>query len=271
MKAKVIRSLALLTWILLTYSFGAESESEEGLQNRFDQLAKALSPFLALATPNGNEGNHALDLQVSILEVSGLASELKGRRLHIFFESPDKVLAEIPAPNGSITIGRNGDKIWGFPSKQLQPLLDRLPSEPAKKKKPAKFSGLHLTQAEAILLPALLTVRTAGSVNVGGSTFRVLDVGAMPELKLTGWSARVWIRPENETIAQIAVHSPSWNATLLIEKADFSVSLPPETWEPTADQRDETVEIPMKAPMPLLDRLWHPAPATPKPTPVLSN
>ena len=224
-------------------------------------------PAHRFATPNGNEGSHALDLQVSILQVSGLASELKGRRLHIFFEPPDKVLAQIPAPTGDITIGRNGDKVWGFPGKQLQPFVDRLPAEAAKKKKQAKFSGLHFTQAEAVLLPALLTVRTAGSVNVGGSTFRVLDVGVMPELKLTSWSARVWIRPENETIAQIAVHSPSWNATLLIEKADFSVSLPAETWESTADQRADTVEIPMKAMLPLLDRLWRATPATPTPTP----
>jgi hypothetical protein len=262
MKAKVIRSLVLLTWMLLTHSIGAESEKA----NRFDLLAKALSPFIALATPNGNDGNHALDLQVSILETSGLAPELKGGRLHISFEAPDKLLAQIPTPSGVITIGRHGDRIWAFPGKQLQPLLDRLPAQAAKKKKRTKLSGFHFTPVEAILLPALLSVRDAGSVNVGGSAFRVLDVGLMPELKLTGWSARVWIRPENETIAQIAVHSPSWSATLLIEKTDFARSLPPETWEPTADQRTEMVEIPLRALMPLFERLWRVGSATPAPS-----
>jgi hypothetical protein len=87
----------------------------------------------------------------------------------------------------------------------------------------------------------------------------------MPELKLTGWSARVWIRPDNESIAQIAVHSPPWNATLLIEKTDFAVSFPWETWEPTPDQRAEMLEIPMRALMPLLDRLWRVGPAAPTP------
>lgn len=265
MKAKVIRSLSLLTWMLLVHSFRAEAE--ETPQNRFDLLAKAISPFIALATPNGNDGNHALDLQISILETSGLAPELKGGRLHISLEAPDKLLAQVPTPGGVLTIGRNGDQVWAFPGKQLQPLLDRLPAEPAKKRKQTKFGGLHITQVEAVLLPALLTVRNAGSVNVGGSTFRVLDVGLMPELKLKDWSARVWIRPENDSIAQIAVHSPSWSATLLIEKIDFAVSLPPETWEPTADQRAEVVEIPMKTLMPLLDRLWRAAPATPTPAP----
>ena len=259
MKAKVIRSLFLLTWILLAHSIGAQPE--EASQNRFDLLAKALSPFIALATPNGNDGNHALDLQVLILETSGLAPELKGGRLHISFEAPDKLLAQIAAPGGVITIGRHGDNVWAFPGKQLQPLLDRLPAEATKKR--TKLSGFHFTQAEAVLLPALLTVRAAGSVSVGGSTFRVLDVGLMPELKMTGWSARVWIRPENESIAQIAVHSPSWSATLLIEKTDFAVSFPPETWEPIADQRTDLVEIPMRALMPLLERLWRVAPATP--------
>ena len=259
MKAKVIRSLFLLTWTLLAHSIDAQPE--EASQNRFDLLAKALSPFIALATPYGNDGNHALDLQVLILETSGLAPELKGGRLHISFEAPDKLLAQISAPSGVITIGRHGDKVWAFPGRQLQPLLDRLPAEARTKQ--TRLSGFHFSQAEAVLLPALLTVRAAGSVNVGGATFRVLDVGLMPELKMTGWSARVWIQPENETIAQIAVHSPSWNATLLIEKANFSVSLPPETWEPTADQRAEMVEIPMRALMPLLERLWHATPATP--------
>jgi hypothetical protein len=265
MKAKVIRSLFLLTGTLLAHSTRAQPEEA----NRFDLLAKALSPFIALATPAGNDGKHALDLQVSILETSGLAPELKGKRLHILFEAPDKVLAQIPAPTGIITIGRNGDKVWAFPGRQLQPLLDRLPTKAAKKKKQrTKLSGFHFSPAEAILLPALLTVRAAGSVTVGASTFSVLDVGLMPELKLTDWSARVWIRPENESIAQIAVHSPSGNATLLIEKADVAVSFPPETWEPTADQRAEMVEIPMKTLTPLLERLWR---ATPTPTPVPSS
>ncbi|MEP6686270.1 MAG: hypothetical protein ABJB22_05785 [Verrucomicrobiota bacterium] len=265
MKGKVIRSFVVLTCTLLAHSICAEPEASPQ-QNRFDLLAKALSPFIALATPNGNDGNHALDLQVSILETSGLPPELKGKRLHISFEAPDKVLAQIPTPSGIVTIGRHDDKVWAFPGKQLQPLLDRLPAEAAKKKKQRmKLSGLHFSQAEAILLPALLTVRAAGSVTVGGSTFRVLDVGLMPELKLKEWSARVWIRPENESIAQIAVHSPSGSATLLIEKTDFAVSFPLETWEPTADQRAEMVEIPMKALMPLLERLWRVAPATPSP------
>jgi len=249
--------------MLFTHSIGAESEKT----SRFDLLAKALSPFIALATPNGNDGNHALDLQVSILETSGLAPELKGGRVHIFFEAPDKLLAQIPAPSGVITIGRNGDKVWASPGKQLQPLLDRLPDEAAKKKKKrTKLIGFHFTQAEAVLLPALLTVRDAGPVTVGGSTFRVLDVGLMPEMKVIGWSARVWIRPENETIAQIAIHSPSWNATLLIEKSEFAVSLPPETWAPTADQRAEMVEVPLQAVMPLLERLWRATPTTPTPS-----
>jgi hypothetical protein len=263
MKAKVIRSLSLLTWTLLAHSIDARPE--EAPQNRFDLLAKALSPFIALATPNGNDGNHALDLQVLILETSGLPPELKGGRLHISFEAPDKLLAQVPTPAGVITVGRHGDKVWAFPGKQLQPLLDRLPAEAAKKKKETKLSGFHFTQAEAVLLPALLTVRAAGSVSVAGSTFRVLDVGLMPELKLTGWSARVWIRPDNESIAQIAVHSPPWNATLLIEKTDFAVSFPSETWEPTPDQRAEMLEIPMRALMPLLDRLWRVGPAAPTP------
>jgi hypothetical protein len=262
MKAKVIRSLSLLTWTLFAHSIGAQPE--EASQNRFDLLAKAISPFIALATPNGNDGDHALDLQVLILEASGLAPELKGGRLHVLFEAPDKLLAQIPTPSGIITIGRHGDKIWAFPGKQVQPLLDRLPAEARKKR--TKLSGFHFTQAEAVLLPALLTVRAAGSVSVGGSTFRVLDVALMPELKITGWSARVWIRPENESIAQIAIHSPSWSATLLIEKTDFAVSFPPETWEPTADHRADLVEIPMRALMPLLERLWRVAPATPKPS-----
>ena len=265
MKAKVIRSLSLLTWTLLAHSIGAQSE--EAPQNRFDLLAKALSPFIALATPNGNDGNHALDLQVSILETSGLASGVE-RWTAAYFRSKRRTNCsrKFPRRAASLRSAGNGDKVWAFPGKQLQPLLDRLPAEAAKKKKQTKLSGFHFTQAEAVLLPALLTVRAAGSVNVGGSTFRVLDVGLMPELKLTGWSARVWIRPENESIAQIAIHSPSWNATLLIEKTDFAVSFPPETWEPTADQRAETVEIPMKALMPLLERLWRVAPATPAPS-----
>ncbi len=264
MKAKAIRSLTLLTCLCLAHSIAAQPE--ETPQNRFDLLARALSPFIALATPNGNDGNHALDLQVSVLETAGLAPELKGSRLHVSFEAPDKVLAQVPAPGGLITIGRHDDKIWMFPGKQLQTLLDHQSAEVAKRKKRMKFSGFHFTQAEAVLLPALLTVRSAGSATVGASTYRVLDVGLMPQLKLTGWTARVWIRPENETIAQIVVHAPSWSATVSIDKADFAVSLPAETWEPTAEQQQDLVEVSPSALMPMLERSWRVQSATPAPS-----
>ncbi len=265
MKAKAIRSLSFLTWLLLAHSIGAQPE--ETPQNRFDLLARALSPFIALATPNGNDDNHALDLQASILEVSGFAPELKGGRLHISFEAPNKLLAQVPTPGGLITIGWHNDEIWAFPGKQLQPLLDHRSAQPAKRKKQMKLSGFRFTQAEAVLLPALLTVRSAGSVTVGASTYRVLDVGLMPQLKLSGWTARVWIRPESETIAQVIVHAPSWSTTLSIDKADFAVSLPPETWEPTTEQQEDLVEFPLSALMPMLERSWHAAPANPTPEP----
>ena len=260
MKAKVVRSL-LATLTLCAASL--DGQPEQAPQNRFDLLAKALSPFIALATPVASEGNHALDLQALILETSGLPPQLKGGRLHVSFEAPDKVIAQIPTPFAPVTIGRRGDQIWAFPGKQLRPLVDRLPHQSGKKKKRTESGGLHFTPAEAILLPALLSVRDAGTVTAGAETFRVLDVGVMPELKLNGWSARVWIRPENESIAQIAIRAPAWSATLLIEKSDFSPTLPPEIWTPNAEQRADMVEVPVNALMPLLERLWHVAPTPP--------
>ena len=71
-----------------------------------------------------------------------VGSGVERRTAAYFFRSAGCLLAQIPILSGVITIGRHGEKIWAFPGKQLQPLLDRLPAEAAKKKRRrTKLSG----------------------------------------------------------------------------------------------------------------------------------
>lgn len=255
MKAKVIRSLWVVILPLVVQQL--EAESKPPAQNHFDLLAKALAPFIALATSTGSEGNHAVDFQATIVELAGLPPELQGAQVRLAVEFPNKFSAQIPTANGPINVGSRGERIWLHPASRLQPLKHGLAEERGENNKHRGSTGFRLTQTEALLLPALLNVRDAGKVDIGKETFRVLDLGLVPELKIkdiAGWSARVWIRPENNSFAQLEIRTPNGSVTLLVVKTNFRVSLPSDTFEPAPEQRPDVAETSVSEAMSLIEQ-----------------
>jgi hypothetical protein len=267
-KRKLFRLLCALT--LFVSMAGLSAQAEGDAQNHFDLVVKALLPFLALNTAEGSAGNHALDLQATIVESSGFPANLNGARVQVAFEHPDKFRAEIPLAGGSLAIGRHNDRIWLSPGRGLQSLGEGLPKKPRKRKHTSGLFGASLTPAGAVFLPAFLKVKDAGNITLENENVRVLDLGLPPEIafeKSNQWSARIWIRPENKTIAQLRIQAPDWSVTLRIDKTAFSISLPPETWEPTEVQRADLIEVPQSVAAAVIERALKQPAAKPQPSP----
>ena len=224
-------------FMLARVSFARDTEGE----NRFDVLAKSIAPIIALLTPAGSNGNHAIDALATIAASTGLPAELNGAQVHVAFEFPDKLLVQFPTPRGPAIICRNRQDVWAFPAAQLAPLMEKvgidISSEP--------LPPFQLEETKAILLPALFDVHDAGSVKLNEQTYRVLDVGVIRQKKKrAAWPVRLWVRPENHTVAQIQLRAKDWDATLEIGKLELSPSLPAATWQPTPEQHDQIMAIP---------------------------
>jgi outer membrane lipoprotein-sorting protein len=238
MKAKVIRSICAMNLLIAQVAF---AQSEAAAESRFDVLAKSIAPIIALLTPAGSNGNHAIDLQGIVGTTTGLPAELNGAQVHVAYEFPDKLLVQFPTPRGMAIVCRDKQTVWAFPAAQFEPLVDKVGIDISTKPLPP----FQLEETKAVLLPALFDVHDAGSVKLNEQTYRVLDVGVVGQKKKrAGWPVRLWIRPEDHTVAQVQLRAKDWDATLEIGKLDLSPSLPSSIWQPTPEQHDQVMAIP---------------------------
>jgi hypothetical protein len=240
MKGKAIRSFVIV-FILMVGPIRAQKD--DASEDRFDVLAKSISPIVALLTTTGSADNHALNLQASMAEVSGLPGQLIGAPVHVAFEFPDKLLVQFPTLAGSATICRDRQTVWAFPASQFGPLVEKVGIKISTKPLPP----FRIDEMKAVLLPALFDVHDAGLVKFGEQNYRVLDVRLIPELKgnrADGWPVRLWIHPTDHRVAQITLRSTDWNATLTVDKLELAPTLPPSTWQPTPEQHDQVMAVP---------------------------
>ncbi|MBA2270620.1 MAG: hypothetical protein H0W20_08500 [Chthoniobacterales bacterium] len=247
MKGKAIRSIAGVVFVLASVA-GAALAAPKQSKSRFDVFAKAVTPFIAVGTPEGSNGNHAVDLTVALGNITGLPPELNGRRAEIAYEFPSKWFVQFPLEDFVATIACRGDTVWAHPGSRMQPFIDQLEAKAREKQRSNNSGGgFQLSKAQAVLVPALFDVNDAGLVKVADKPYRVVDVRPIPALRLTkdtGWPARLWVRPNDFSLAQLLLRTSDWSATAVLEKANFVPSLPPETWEPTAEQRADLAEMP---------------------------
>ena len=246
MKGKAITS-AVCAVLAIGFIVASAVAAPKQSKTRFDVFAKAITPFIAIGTPEGSNGNHAVDLTVALGNVSGLPPELNGRRAHFAYEFPSKWFVQFPVEDFVATAGSRGDTVWVHPGSRLQPFIDSIQARARERGGAEKGAGFKLTQTEAVLVPALFDVRDAGRVMVAEKPYRVVDVRPIPALRMTkdpGWPARLWVRPHDFSLAQLLLRTSDWSATAVLEKANFAKSLPPETWEPTAEQQADIAELP---------------------------
>ena len=237
MKTKVIRLICVTSLFSLRAAFGQTNDTAE---NRFEVLTKSIAPILALLTPTGSNGNHAIDLEGTLGASAGLPPELNGAQVRVAFEFPDKLLVQFPTPGGSAIICRDKQTVWAFPATLFGPLVEKVGAAISTKPLPP----FQLEETKAILIPALFDVHDAGTAELNGETYRVLDVRGITskKSKRAGYPVRLWIR--DHRVAQIEMRSSDSSATVVVTKQEITPTLPESTWQPTPEQHDQVTAIP---------------------------
>jgi hypothetical protein len=221
-------------------------------EDRYETIHQTIAPLVALLTRNGSAGNHSLNFEASVVDVAGLPEQMKGAHLRIAYEFPDKLLVQFPSLDSTATVCRNAQSVWASPSAMFIPLLERIDAPLFMQRLPP----MEIEATKAVFLPALLNVRDGGSGRIADHDCRVLEVRPIALTRnhqATDWPGRLWISPEDHRLAQLEVRFSTWSVTLLIDKLELAPALPPETWNPTAEQRDQVAAVPGEKIFTLID------------------
>jgi hypothetical protein len=210
-------------------------------ENRYDLLAKTITPFLSVFARDSKSDDRAFSLKARIEQGTDLPEELRGTKTELTLQAPDKLRLRGPLFGENYTLVRDGDRVWIAPGTVARELLDassdKLPP-PEKKFKLGNFQ-LPFPEKQLKLLTALLSVKDVGIEAIDGTECRVLDVTLMPELaksfEAQGWIARLWITADHKP-ARITLARKGWNIVLRIDELDFAPDFPSSTWAPAPSE-----------------------------------
>ena len=240
---KSLRPL-LLAALLLAPGF---SRAEE---NRYDVLSKLLLPFAHVLTKDAKTPNRALRLTARLERLTDLPPALVGSRAEIAVQCPDKFRLRAPVLGEELTICRRGQEVWVWPGAKAAALIEaagaagKLPKADPK----ARFTPFQLPvpEKQLALVSMFFQVKDVGAESLDGDACRVLDLFLMPELAQSlrekDWAARVWVRGDGLP-ARLSVARTGWQMVVRFERLEFSKALPPETWQPTAEQAGDILRL----------------------------
>ncbi len=245
----LVKTLCLLAVAFLSV------RSAVARENPYDLLGRCLTPFVNLVAEHAKEPSRALSLAIHLEQMTGLPEEYAGAHADLAVEYPDKLRLHGPVQGEELTICRHGQEIWVSPGSKASALLQKLETEHRLPALDPKFQlapfQIPVPEKDLVFLPALFEVHDAGDEAVNGVTCRVLEVKLNPalqrSLKSAAWSGRLWVgadaRPVRLVLRQTQTQAPPWTATLSFDTVSFQKSLPPETWQPSAEQVTDTAKI----------------------------
>jgi hypothetical protein len=219
-------------------------------ENRYDVLGKCLTPILAVMAKDRQTESRALTLRVRLEQGTDIPAEFRGAKAEITFQSPDRLKLSGPLFGREFTLARYRERVWIHPAGPARALLDAteqgasLPP-PEKKFKLADFE-LPIPEKQLAFISVLFDVKDLGFDEVDGVECRALDLRLMPaladSLKSKGWAARLWVKPDYKP-ARITLARKGWHIVLRIDELLISGKLPGATWQPTAEQAAETLDL----------------------------
>jgi len=217
-------------------------------ENEYDVLSKTLTPFEKLFARESGAAHRAVSADLVLADMTNASAVPPGCQLHVALETPDKVFLTGPIMGKQIAACRNGKDIWGFPGAQMAAMLGPGGGEPPPDGSKIVLDDivLPIPQKQLVFLPILFQVKDAGDETVDGETCTVLDVALLPQLaaslKVPGWTARLWVRPDYKP-AKIDLAKTGWHIAVLVKKLDFTPALPADAWQPTDAQKSDVVHL----------------------------
>ena len=150
-------------------------------------LARLVPEALKYLNPPSDEEAKTIELDLAVVEATGVPKELIGEKISILVRPPEHLRITAHLMDTDIVIGRRGpDEIWFYvPSKKFglvgSPEIPRFTADPASASHPKLDKiGLPLEQNQIALLPLLLKADVKeGTLN--GEAVRIVTAQATPE------------------------------------------------------------------------------------------
>ena len=214
-------------------------------ENRYDVLSKMITPMAGVLLGGNQTADRALTIKAPVGQVAGrLPRALQGASFTAQIQYPGRVRLDAPVLGETLTVCRNGDKVWAVPGSKIQFLLNQFQHKP-RAQAPAKGGAplqLPFTAQQAVLLPALFQLEnTADVAEIGGASCRVIAGGLIPEIgkaaKAEDFSAKLWICADY-TPKRIDIRRSDFAMSFLIEELSYAPGLPASTWQPPQGATD---------------------------------
>jgi hypothetical protein len=246
-KGKPVKIIHLTLLATLFCASAAHSEEEE---NRYNVLGRLIRPFVSVFAKDTKSPNRAFTLTAKLEMMTDLPAAFAGSSADLELQYPDKLKIHAPFLGDEITVCRNGQDLWAYPGAKVDALLnERLAGKKSSSKGSKDPLGpfeFPIPEKELVLAPVLFQVKDVGTETLDDARCRVLDLYLMPELahslKAQGWAARVWVRDDGAP-ARISFAKPGWQIAVRLQRVEFLPKLPPETWQPTAEQSGDVLKL----------------------------
>jgi hypothetical protein len=245
-QSKAVQALPLLTLsaLLLAGPVGRAAE------NKYDTLARLLMPFASLLAERAATPHRAVQLTARLEALTDLPPALAGTRAELALQYPDKLRLRGPVLGETLTLCRDGQKLWVSPGSRVEALLAtaarerRLPPlDPKARLAPFR---LPVPEKQLVFLPALFQVQDGGFEKVADRECRVLGLRLAPELErsleVPDWSGWVWVAEKGVPV-RLVLQRPQWEIAVRFERVEFSKSLPATTWQPDPAEAADVLKL----------------------------
>lgn len=248
--------------LCLALGFVAASVAEPApAESARDVLKRAMGPVVNVLSREPVGSDRAFALRLRLGDATNQALELKGRRVEILCQPPDRLLWQMPALGVIVTVSRRGQDFWAHPASKLAPILARVDQEPSAKDDRGPLAPLRLPIPPRVFWAGvnLVRVRDGGTGvpgdNAGVGVCRRVEV-TPPFAKERGSVVRLWLLERDAVPAQMDFVSPGEHATVAVESARLLPGLPDSSFDPKPEQAADLLRIPypkMRAFMRLLE------------------
>lgn len=253
----------LLVWLNLVLSVQAADPSPapripspSAEMSAPDVLRRAIEPTVNIFASQPPGTARAVSMRLRLVEATNQPPELRGARLRIYCQPPDKLFMQFFALGQVMTISRQAQSVWAAPGSSLAPILENAQTSRVSRDQQEPLATLRLPVPLKLfwLFYRFVKVRDGGETVLDGQVCRRLEVDA-PEKEDKGKFVRLWVRSDTFKLVRMDWQGPKDHISLAVEDFDLVPSLPESVFQPDASAKANLLDVPVNRFRPFLTLL----------------
>ena len=210
-----------------------------------DVLRRMIEPAVDVFSRDPQGTARAVAIQLRTLEATDEPPELRGARLRLYCQPPDKLLMQFFSLGTLMTVSRQGQNVWVTPASKLAPLLERVQMTRVSHDDQEPLVPLRLKVPTRLfwLMFRFVKVRDGGEAILDGQVCRRLEMDA-EDKEDRGKTMRLWIRADNFRLVRVDWLSPTDHVYMTVDEFSLVPSLPASVFQPDAAAKADLLEVP---------------------------